>query len=153
MRIRASAFEEDTVGKVNWSRVIIGGVAAGVVMLLTEMVSFGGIFNEQIKAAMAALGKDFESGGLDQLAFFAGYAVVTGITMVWIYANLRPTYGPGPRTALMAGLAVWALVFLAGGLGYAANDLFPLPLLGLMMLVGLVEMALGSLVGAWLYRE
>ena len=119
------AFEEGVVGKVNWNRVIIGGLAAGVVMLVTEMVFFGGIFNQQMKDAMTALGKDFESGGLDQFAYFLGYALVMGITMVWIYANLRPNYGPGPRTAAMAGLVVWALVFVAGGLGYAANDLLP----------------------------
>ncbi|MBK8541813.1 MAG: hypothetical protein IPL60_17695 [Ardenticatenia bacterium] len=141
------AFEEGTVGKVNWNRVIIGGVAAGVVMLLTEMVSFGGIFNEQIKAAMAALGKDFEAGGMSQFAYFLAYALVMGITMVWLYAQLRSTYGPGPQTALKAGLVVWALVFLAGGLGYAANDLWPWSLILIGLAVGLVETALGALVG------
>lgn len=147
------AFEEGTVGKVNWNRVIIGGLAAGVVMLLTEMVFFGGIFNQQMKDAMTALGKDFESGGLDQFAYFLGYALVMGITMVWIYANLRPTYGPGSRTAMMAGLAVWALVFVAGGLGYAANDLLPLSLIALLVAVGLGETLLGAVVGGYLYKE
>lgn len=141
------------MGKVNWNRVIIGGVAAGLVMLLTEMLCFGGIFNEQIKTAMTALGKDFESGGMDQFAFFLSYALVMGITMVWLYATLRPIYGPGSRTAMKAGMVVWVLVFLVGALGYAANDLFPLPLLGLMMVVGVVETQLAAWVGGWLYRE
>ncbi len=153
MRVREDAFEEGIVGKVNWNRVIIGGLAAGLVMLLTEMVFFGGIFNQQMKDAMTALGKDFESGGLDQFAYFAGYALVMGITMVWIYANLRPNYGPGSRTAMMAGLVVWALVFVAGGLGYAANDLLPLSLIALLVAVGLGETLLGALVGGWLYKE
>lgn len=153
MQIRANATEEDTVGRVNWNRVIIGGLAAGVVMLLTEMLFFGGIFNQQMKDAMMALGKDFESGGMDQFAYFAGYALVMGITMVWIYANLRPTYGPGSRTAMMAGLVVWALVFVAGGLGYAANDLLPMSLIVLLVAVGLGETLLGAVVGGWLYRE
>ena len=65
MAIRVVAHEEGVVGKVNWNRVLLGGVAAGLVMLVTEMFFFGFIFNEQMTAALAALGKDFESGGMD----------------------------------------------------------------------------------------
>lgn len=153
MPIRVVAHEEGVVGKVNWNRVLLGGVAAGVVMLVTEMFFFGFIFNAQMTEALAALGKDFESGGMDQFAYFAGYALVMGITAVWLYAAIRPRYGAGTRTAVYAGLAVWALVFVSGGLGYAANDLFPMPLVAILVAVGLGETLLGAVVGAWLYRE
>ncbi len=153
MAIRVVAHEEGVVGKVNWNRVLLGGVAAGVVMLVTEMFFFGFIFNAQMTEALAALGKDFESGGMDQFAYFAGYALVMGITAVWLYAAIRPRYGAGTRTAVYAGLAVWALVFVSGGLGYAANDLFPMPLVAILVAVGLGETLLGAAVGAWLYRE
>lgn len=153
MPTRVVAHEEGVVGKVNWNRVLLGGVAAGVVMLVTEMFFFGFIFNAQMTEALAALGKDFESGGMDQFAYFAGYALVMGITAVWLYAAIRPRYGAGTRTAVYAGLAVWALVFVSGGLGYAANDLFPMPLVAILVAVGLGETLLGAVVGAWLYRE
>lgn len=153
MAIRVVAHEEGVVGKVNWNRVLLGGVAAGLVMLVTEMFFFGFIFNEQMTAALAALGKDFESGGMDQFAYFVGYALVMGITAVWLYAAIRPRYGAGTRTAMVAGLGVWALVFVSGGLGYAANDLLPMSLIAILVAVGLGESLLGAVVGAWLYRE
>jgi hypothetical protein len=31
---------------VNWKRVLIGGVAAGVVVFLFEVISFGFVFNK-----------------------------------------------------------------------------------------------------------
>ncbi|MBK7782272.1 MAG: hypothetical protein IPJ58_16160 [Ardenticatenia bacterium] len=147
------AFEEGTVGKVNWNRVIIGGVAAGVVMLIHG----DGLLRRHLQRADqggdGGAGQDFEAGGMSQFAYFLAYALVMGITMVWLYAQLRSTYGPGPQTALKAGLVVWALVFLAGGLGYAANDLWPWSLILIGLAVGLVETALGALVGGWVYSR
>lgn len=35
-----------------------------------------------------------------------------GIWGTWLYAALRPALGPGPRPALVAGLAWWAIVTL-----------------------------------------
>lgn len=38
--------------------------------------------------------------------------VAIGIWATWFYAALRPALGPGPRAALVAGLAWWAIVTL-----------------------------------------
>jgi hypothetical protein len=38
------------------------------------------------------------------------WGFVVGIAAIWLYAAIRPRYGPGAATALRAGFAVWLFV-------------------------------------------
>ena len=80
---------------------------------------------------------------------------VLGIASVWLYAAIRPRYGPGARTAIIAGLAVWTMAHLWSGvyLGMGFLGLIPPKLAYLPVAWGLVEAPLGTLAGAWLYQE
>jgi hypothetical protein len=44
-----------------------------------------------------------------------GITFVLGILAVWTYAAIRPRFNAGPKTALCAGLAVWAMSYLYAG--------------------------------------
>ena len=35
-----------------------------------------------------------------------------GLLLVWLYAAIRPRFGPGPRTATYAALVVWVCGFI-----------------------------------------
>jgi hypothetical protein len=77
-----------------------------------------------------------------------------GVMALWTYAAIRPRFGPGPRTAVVAGLAVWALsYFYAGVYVYAGIVILPMKLTWLPVAWSLVEVPLATLVGAWLYKE
>lgn len=39
--------------------------------------------------------------------FFVCVDLAMGIWAIWLYAAIRPRYGPGPRTAIIAGFAWW----------------------------------------------
>jgi hypothetical protein len=80
---------------------------------------------------------------------------VLGVTAVWLYAAIRPRYGPGPRAAIYAGIAVWLLAHLWSGvyLGAGFTGLITPRLAWIPVPWGLIEAPLGTLVGAWLYRE
>lgn len=139
------------MGKINWARVLLGGLLAGVVVNVFEGV-VGTFLMEEYKAALTALGKTMsESPAL--MAFFLAFGFVYGIFAVWLYAAIRPRYGAGPRTAVCAGFAVWFIGYLLPTFGYAAVGLFPNRLLAIGAVNGLVETILGTLVGAWLYKE
>lgn len=139
------------MGKINWGRVILGGLLAGVVVNLFEGVA-GWAFQQEYQAAMTALGKTMEMSPT-LMAYFLGFGFVYGIFAVWFYAAVRPRFGPGPRTAACAALAVWFIGYLAPTLGYIMLDLFPAPLMTKALVVGLVETLLGTELGAWLYKE
>ena len=139
------------MGKINWGRVILGGLLAGVVVNLFEGVA-GWAFQQEYQAAMAALGKAVEITPA-LMACFLAYGFVYGIFAVWFYAAVRPRYGPGPKTAACAGLAVWFIGYFLPTLGYIMSDLFPTPLMLKACAVGLVETIIGTQLGAWLYKE
>jgi hypothetical protein len=80
---------------------------------------------------------------------------VLGIASVWLYAAIRPRYGAGLGTAVIAGLAVWTMAHLWSGiyLGMGFYGLITPRLAFLPIAWGLVEAPLATGLGAWLYKE
>jgi hypothetical protein len=138
------------MGKVNWVRVILGGLLAGVIINVFEFILNGLLLAKDMQAAISALGKQMGGG---QLLMFAVWGFLVGIFAVWLYAGIRPRYGAGLKTALCAGLAVWCLGYLLADVTPLALKLFPIRLTVIGLAVGLVEVSVGTLAGAWLYRE
>ena len=138
------------MGKINWVRVILGGLVAGVIINIFEYLLNGVILAKDMEAAISALGRQMGGG---QLAMFTLWGFLVGIIAVWLYAGIRPRYGGGPKTALFAGLAVWCLGYLLADVTPLALKLFPIRLTVIGLAVGLVEVSLGTLAGAWVYRE
>ncbi len=139
------------MGGINPGRVLAGGLVAGVVYNAGEAV-----LNTVVLAAdMEVFQKKFnlpEIGG-DFIMKATVLMFVVGILNVFLYAAIRPRFGAGVKTAVIAGLVVWALSFLYMSLLNMWMGLFAMgpTLLG----VGweLVEAILASIAGAWVYRE
>jgi hypothetical protein len=76
---------------------------------------------------------------------------VQGITTLWLYAAIRPRFGPGPKTAAIAGFAVWFLVSWVH-MTWAA---FTARLTAVLSPVAanLPLVLLAGMAGAWLYKE
>jgi hypothetical protein len=68
-------------------------------------------------------------------------------------AAIRPRFGGGPRTAMLAGAAVWALAYASSNAAMVFLHLFPLGLMLSATAVGLVETLVAGLAGAALYKE
>ena len=138
------------MGKINWTRVILGGLVAGVIINIFEYVLNGVILAKDMEAALRALGKQMGGGAL---LMFTVWGFLVGIFAVWLYAAIRPRYGAGPKTAACAGAAVWGLGYLLAAVTPLALHLFPRRLMAVGLAVGLVEVIAGTLAGVWLYRE
>ena len=87
------------MGKINWTRVILGGLVAGVIINVFESVLNGVILAKDMEAAISALGRQMGGGAL---AVFIAWGFLVGIFAVWLYAAIRPRYGAGPKTAACA---------------------------------------------------
>src|SRR5438876_1347903 len=104
------------MGKINWGRVVLGGLLAGVVLNVVDYVFYGVMMKQDLAAAMQGLGK--QPGAMDSLVpLFVALDFVTGIGLLWVYAAIRPRFGPGAKTAVIAGVAVWFFVGLLHALG------------------------------------
>jgi len=78
--------------------------------------------------------------------------LVLGIWAVWLYAAIRPRYGPGPKTAAYAGVALWFICALADA-AWASMVPIPIGLLATIVAVYLPVIVVATVAGAWLYKE
>ena len=139
------------MGKINMTRVILGGLLAGVVLNIGEYLLNEPILGDQWQTAMESLNRTPPGGST--IILFVVMTFVLGIAAVWLYAAIRPRYGAGPKTAICAGLTVWFFVWLWAGIGYLAMGLFPTNLILISVIWGLFEMPIATVAGAWLYKE
>jgi hypothetical protein len=96
---------------MNTTKVLIGGVVAGAVFFLSDVG-----FQLLLGGRMAA---DMTTAGLSELPMTLGMVVasivinmVLGLMLVWLYAAMRPRFGPGMQTATRAAVFVWLLACL-----------------------------------------
>ena len=138
------------MGKINVGRVIIGGLLAGLIINISEMILHFAVVGESYQMVME------EFGLAPPDAAIAGYVVLgflLGIAIVWVYAAIRNRFGPGPQTALLAGFIVWALAYLYPTVGVSFIGMFPTGLLVIGVVWGLIEVLIAAFAGAWMYRE
>jgi len=147
-----SFLPEVRMGKINWGRVVLGGLLAGVVLNVVDYLFYGVMMKQDLAAAMQALGK--QAGAMDSLVpLFVTLDFVTGIALLWVYAAIRPRFGAGVKTAVIAGVAVWFFVGLLHALGEGPMGLFPQKVYTVGTLVALVQYAVAGAVGAYVYKE
>ena len=96
---------------INTQKVLVGGLAAGVVLTALDMVINGFLLAEQNEAAMNALNpalmENMESAGTMVAVVLIDFGIA--FLAVWTYAAMRPRFGAGPRTAFIAGVQLWVL--------------------------------------------
>jgi hypothetical protein len=139
------------MNKINWNRVLLGGLLSGVIINISEFITNGVVLSSQWEVAVKPLGRSISSGAL---VTFAILGFVSGITVVLLYATARPRFGPGAKPAVLTGFVFWIIGYglPASALGQSAYcRLVRLLLTG--TIVGLVEVILASVAGAWLYKE
>jgi len=136
---------------IDTPRWILGGVVAGIVILIVESAA-SGLYMEDLKALLEARGLRIEmTAGLFGLG--AVGSLLVGLTLVFLYAAARPRFGPGPGTAVLVAVALWLGGYLATLLGGAMLGLFPGWMMALWGAIGLAELVLAALAGGWVYRE
>lgn len=140
------------MSRINGTRVIMGGVVAGLVINISETILNLVVLGDEMTAAMAAMG-----GGLTSWAmpFFIIMAFIWGFALVWLYAAVRPRLGAGPRTALEVGGLFWLLVALLPTLSALAMGIpgYTASAITTSLVWTLVELPVASVVGAWIYQE
>jgi len=138
------------MGKINVTRVILGGLVAGLIINISEYVLNIYVVAEESAAIMERMG--LPPVGMHQIVWFLALTFLMGILIVFLYAGLRPRFGAGAKTAAIAGVAVW-LVAMMGGVSDLIIGLVPANLLVLTGAWSLVETVVAAIVGAWLYQE
>lgn len=138
----------DGMSKINWSHVFLCGLLAGIIwIILGAMVT-------------ALLGRDFAALPNNHLgAPSSGFVLfnvvldlLEGISILWLYAAIRPLYGPGAKTALIAAFAWWFIVSL-GDATWCSFGFFPPRSVFPLMIGTLPALILSTIAGARFYGE
>jgi len=139
------------MSRINMRRVILGGIAAGVVINVGESILNLVVLGADMEAAMARLNLPPIGGQAIGVFVFMGFVV--GILTTWLYAAIRPRFGPGPKTAMCAGAIAWFFAYFYSGLGMVVMGMFTARLMTIAVAWGLVEILVAAVVGAALYKE
>ena len=140
------------MSKMNCKRVFLGGLVAGIVFIVLGFASYFIYLGDAWKGVMEELGYPL-SDSVGMYVFSIVSCFVVGILAVWLYAAIRPRYGAGPGTGVLAGFIFWILSVLLPYISFGTIGMFPVRLLIIDGLIGLVIMIVATLLGAWVYRE
>jgi hypothetical protein len=137
--------------KINFGRALLGGLVAGVILNIGEWVLNGMVLQKEMENFFKKCG--FPQPGNKFLVIAVAITFILGIVIVLGYAAIRPRFGPGPKTAIIAALFAWFGVYLYQNVIGLGLGIVPTNTVLIALVWGLVEYILATLVGAALYKE
>jgi hypothetical protein len=138
------------MSQINWGRVILGGVLAGVIIDASEFLINGVILQKDWSASLAKL--NLPDVSTNAIINFNVIGLITGIAAVWLYASIRSRYGAGAMTAVKAGLAIWLVGFALPSAGEIGLGLAPQQTAMCAVGLAVVGIIIASIAGAWVYK-
>ena len=142
------------MARINWTRVFLGGLVWTVVFNVLWIAALVLYLDPEVTATWKALG--LQTSRLQTPGFAVLWLALTsvgGVVAIWLYAAIRPRYGPGPKTAVGAGLALWLIGNLLPMIFLGVAGLFSTRFVAMDVATNLVMIVAATFVGAWLYKE
>lgn len=139
------------MGRINFARVLLGGLVTGVILNVGEWVLNGIILRDEMQDFFRKCG--FPQPGTNFLIIAVAITFVLGIVMVLGYAAIRPRFGPGPKTAVIAALFAWFAVYIYQNVIGLGLGIAPAKTVAIAIGWGLLEYIVATLAGAALYSE
>lgn len=141
------------MASINWGRLILGGLVAAIMMFFADGFIHERLVSGDWRAVYAGLNAAQPEGHGLSMVYFGIYELGRGLIAMMFYATMRTHFGPGPKTAVLAGIASWIAFSLTGPaqfipLGFFSNALW--------MKVGamhLVTSIVSTIVGAAMYKD
>ena len=139
---------------INTSKVVVGGLAAGLLLNVFGFLVFGMLLRSRMEAEMVAAAPTLQGKGMGGGAIAAQVITqfIVGILIVWLYAAMRPRFGPGMATARKAAFVVWlcGLLFYQDWLHLGMMSMASYAMISVLQVIALLAAAW---VGGRLYSE
>ena len=143
-----------TMGTIHNKRVFVGGLIAGAVLSMSDVLLYGSVLKAPMEAAWRTAGRptmtDLQRTLEVPASIFLDFVV--GIVLMWLYAAIQPRFRAGLWTAVRAGLVAWFLAALLCA-AFMFQGVMPLAIMNITILVLLVEYPLAVVLGAKLYMD
>lgn len=139
---------------MNVRRIVFGGLVAGIIYNVIETIANGVILGAEWKAWQISLGTaDHPPAPGAAIGLWTLIAFCWGIAGAWLYAAIRPRFGAGPKSAIIAASVLWMIGWLFNELEQVALGDIPHHLLIIGSLAGLIASLAAVFTAAWIYRE
>ena len=139
--------------RINMGKVVIGGLLAGLVMNVIDFITntywLGAGWMEMAKA------RNLDPAAMQSTDVMVHYVLIDfafGVLAVFLYAAMRPRFGPEPNTAVVSALTIWATTCLVV-LSIQIIGMFTMAFYLQGCLAALCSVIPGTISGAWAYRE
>jgi len=140
------------MNKINVGRAILGGLVTGLILNIGEFVLNTIVLGADMTEFFKRCGFPTDPGP----TFIAIAVVITfvlGIVIVFGYAAIRPRFGPGVKTAIIAALFAWVGVYLYQNVIGFGLGIMPTRVVVIALAWGLVEYLIATVAGAAVYKE
>jgi hypothetical protein len=140
--------------KINWVRLLLGGIVATVILFLSDGVFHEHLLHHDWDAVYSALGahEATTEHGI-KILYFLIFEIGRAFTAVFIYVLMRPFFGPGPKTAVMAAIVGWLAFSVTGPAQFIPLGFYSTALWGKVAGLHLVTSIVATLAGALLYKD
>jgi hypothetical protein len=141
------------VSKINWSRLLLGGVIATIICFLTDGLLHELILGEDWKAVYSRLHATLPEEHASHMVYFVIFELGRGFLMVFIYVLMRGRFAPGPMTAVLAGVIGWWAYCLTGPAQFIPLGFFSTELWLKAGALQLVASVIAAVAGAAVYKD
>ena len=138
---------------INTGKVISGGLLTGFVYNVFDMLWNFTVLQADGLAMAARL--NLNPAVITDFSYQIPWIVidfVLGLLTIFIYAGFRPRFGPGPKTAVIAGSMLWVAI-TSLFCGFASMGVLTEAMAIKASLLAIVNVVVGSIAGAWAYKE
>ena len=139
--------------KINWVRVLVGGLVASIILFLTD-----GFLHERLalglwQAVYADLGVAEPKHNAYALVYFAIFELGRGFISIYLYVLMRSCCGAGPKTAALAGIVAWIAFSVSGPAQFIPLGFYSHALWIKVGAFQFITSILAAIAGAFLYRD
>ena len=139
--------------KINWVRVLVGGLVASIILFLTD-----GFLHERLalglwQAVYADLGVAEPKHNAYALVYFAIFELGRGFISIYLYALMRSCCGAGPKTAALAGIVAWIAFSVTGPAQFIPLGFYSHALWIKVGAFQFITSIVAAVAGAFLYRD
>ena len=135
---------------INLKGVITSGLVAGIIISISAITMVPVVGNE-MDTVLANHGLPPLSN-LD-MVYFCFVSLIYGISLIFLYAALKPQFKSKTKTAIITSLIVWILTNVISNTANVVYGFMPVKLTVIGIIWGLMEFLLATLVASRLYER
>lgn len=138
---------------INWIRLLVGGLIAAIIAFLTDGFLHERLLSADWKAVYDNLGASVPTEHGSHMVYFVAFELGRGLVSIFIYVMMRPHFGPGPKTAVLAGVVAWIAFSVTGPAQFIPLGFFSNTLWVKVVAFQLITSILAAVAGAALYKD